>query len=40
MKSDPDWETPEHSGNPLVQIQVIEKHTLSQTEDMYPFASV
>ena len=40
MKSDPDWEILEQYGDRLILIQLIEKHVLSQTEDMYPFASV
>ena len=40
IKLNPDWEISEHSGNPLLLIQVTEKRVLSQTEDIYPFASV
>ena len=40
MKSDTDWKILEQSGNPLLTVQVIEKHILSQTEDIHPFASV
>ena len=37
MKSDPDWEILEQSGDPLLLIQELEKYILSQTEYMYPF---
>ena len=40
MKSDPEWEILEKSGDPLILIKVTERHVLSQTENMYPFASV
>ena len=40
MKSDTDWEIPEQSGDPLLIIKVIEYNIISQTEDIYPFASV
>ena len=40
MESDPDWETSEQYGDPLLLIQVIEKHILSQKEDMEPFDSM
>ena len=40
MKSYPEWEISEHSGEPLLLIKVIEKNMMSQTEDMYPFDSV
>ena len=40
MKSDTAWETPEQYTNLLLIIQVIQKNILSQTYDMYPFASV
>ena len=40
MKSYPEWEILEQYGDPLLIIKVIEKHLLSHTEDMCPFASV
>ena len=40
MNSDPDWEISEHSSEPLLLIQVILKHILSQTEVIYPCDSV
>ena len=40
MKSYTDWEIPEQSDNPILLIQVMKTHVISQTEDMYPYVSV
>jgi hypothetical protein len=40
MKQDTDWNMTRTSYNPLELYQLIEKMTLAQTEDQYPFATV
>jgi hypothetical protein len=40
MKQDTDWNMTSTSYNPLELYQLIEKTTLAQTEDQYPFATV
>ncbi len=40
MKQDTDWESVSKSYNPLDLYRLIEKTTLAQTEDQYPFATV
>jgi hypothetical protein len=40
MKQDTDWNRASTSYNPLELYQLIEKTTLAQTEDQYPFATV
>jgi hypothetical protein len=40
MKQDTNWNTASTSYNPLELYRLIEKMTLAQTEDQYPFATV
>jgi hypothetical protein len=40
LKQDTDWTTVSTSYNPLTLYRLIEKTTLAQTEDQYPFATV
>jgi hypothetical protein len=40
MKQDSDWLTVNTSFDPLALYRLIEKTTLAQTEDQYPFATV
>ncbi len=40
MKQDNNWNMASMSSNPLELYQLIEKTTLAQTEDQYPFATV
>jgi hypothetical protein len=40
MKQDTDWNMASTSYNPLELYWLIEKMTLAQTEDQYPFATV
>jgi hypothetical protein len=40
MKQDADWIAVSTSYNPLTLYRMIEKTTLAQTEDQYPFATV
>jgi hypothetical protein len=40
MKQDTDWNTVSTSYDPLALYRLIEKKTLAQTEDQYPFATV
>ena len=40
MEQDTAWDTTSNSNNPLVLLQLLEKITLAQIEDQYPFSTV
>ena len=40
MKLVPYWKTSKNSGDPLLLIKVIQKHILTQNDDIYKFASL